>query len=62
MVNTIFISGTPCTGKTTVSEALFNRLNNEDHYDVKLVKANDLAFDNDLILGDDPDKAYKVWI
>ncbi len=60
MVNTIFISGTPCTGKTTVSEALFNRLNNEDHYDVKLVKANDLAFDNDLILGDDPDKAYKV--
>ena len=59
MINTIFISGTPCTGKTTVSEALYNKLNNDDNYDVKLVKANDLAFENDLVLGVDPEKGYK---
>lgn len=54
MYKTIFITGTPCTGKTTVSEVLSNRLN------CKLVKINDLAIENDFVLGIDEDKGYKV--
>ena len=54
MSNIIFISGTPCTGKTTVSERLAEKLNWE------LVKINDLAISNDLVLGIDEDKGYKV--
>ena len=37
MCKSIFITGTPCTGKTTVSEVLASRLN------CKLVKINDLV-------------------
>ncbi len=54
MSNIIFISGTPCTGKTTVSEVLSKKLN----YD--LIKINDLAIDNNLVLGIDDDKGYKI--
>lgn len=50
----IFISGTPCTGKTTVSELLASRL------DCRLIKINDLAIENDFVLGIDEDKGYKV--
>lgn len=50
----IFISGTPCSGKTTISEALSLKLN----YD--LIKINDLAIENDLVLGIDDEKGYKI--
>ena len=54
MRKTIFITGTPCTGKTTVSEVLASKLN------CRLVKINDLAIENDFILGVDENKGYKV--
>ena len=54
MLKTIFITGTPCTGKTTVSEKLSEKL------DCKLVKINDLAIENDFVLGIDDEKGYKV--
>ena len=54
MNKAIFITGTPCTGKTTVSEKLADSLN------YKLIKINDLAIDNDFVLGIDDEKGYKV--
>lgn len=54
MCKTIFITGTPCTGKTTVSEVLASKL------DCKLIKINDLALENDFVLGTDEEKGYKV--
>ena len=54
MKNTIFITGTPCTGKTTVSEILSDKLN------CRLIKINDLAIENDFVLGIDDEKGYKV--
>ena len=54
MYKTIFITGTPCTGKTTVSEVL------PAHLNCRLVKINDLAIENDFVLGIDEDKGYKV--
>ena len=54
MSNIIFISGTPCTGKTTISEKLSEKLNWE------LVKINDLAISNNLVLGIDENKGYKI--
>ena len=54
MSNIIFISGTPCTGKTTISEALSREL------DFELIKVNDLAIENNLVLGIDDDKGYKI--
>ena len=54
MKKTIFITGTPCTGKTTVSEVLSDKLN------CRLIKINDLAIENDFVLGIDEDKGYKV--
>ena len=54
MNKAIFITGTPCTGKTTVSEVLSRKLN------CKLIKINDLAIENDFVLGIDEDKGYKV--
>ena len=54
MKKTIFITGTPCTGKTTVSEVLSEKL------DCKLIKINDLAIENDFILGIVEDKGYKI--
>ena len=55
----IFISGTPCTGKTTVAANLNDYLS-DNGFDSKLIKINDFAFENDLVLGEDPDKFYKV--
>ena len=54
MKNTIFITGTACTGKTTVSEVLTEKLN------CRLIKINDLAIENDYVLGIDEDKGYKI--
>ena len=54
MSNIIFISGTPCTGKTTVAENLSQKLNWD------LVKINDLAISNNFVLGIDEEKGYKV--
>ncbi len=54
MNDAIFISGTPCTGKTTVSEVLASRLN------CRLIKINDLAIENDFVLGIDDEKGYRV--
>ena len=50
MSEAIFITGTPCTGKTTIASKLNGRL----------IKINDLAIDNDFILGIDDEKGYKV--
>ena len=55
----IFISGTPCTGKTTVAANLNDYLS-QNGFDSKLIKINDFAFEKDLVLGEDPDKFYKV--
>ena len=55
----IFISGTPCTGKTTVAIELNDYLS-ENGFNSKLIKINDFAIENDLVLGEDPDKFYKV--
>ena len=55
----IFISGTPCTGKTTLAIELNNFLN-RNGLNSKLIKINDLAIENDLVLGEDPDKFYKI--
>ena len=55
----IFISGTPCTGKTTVAANLNDYLS-DNGFDSKLIKINDFAIENDLVLGEDPDKFYKV--
>ena len=55
---TIFISGTPCTGKTTVSKVLYNKLKFKN--DVKLIHVNDLVdLNNNLVLGFDTKKDYK---
>ena len=54
MFKTIFITGTPCSGKTTVSEVLSRKLN------CKLIKINDLAIENDFVLGIDDEKGYKI--
>ena len=55
---TIFISGTPCTGKTTVSKVLYNKLKLKN--DVKLIHVNDLVdLNNNLVLGFDTKKDYK---
>ena len=55
----IFISGTPCTGKTTVAIELNDYLS-DNGFNSKLIKVNDFAIENDLVLGEDPDKFYKV--
>ena len=55
----IFISGTPCTGKTTVANDLNDYLS-DNGFNSKLIKINDFAIENDLVLGEDPDKFYKV--
>ncbi|MBQ2832820.1 adenylate kinase family protein [Methanobrevibacter sp.] len=54
MFKTIFITGTPCTGKTTVGEVLSDKLN------CRLIKINDLAIENGFVLGIDDEKGYKV--
>jgi adenylate kinase len=46
----IFITGTPCTGKTTLASRLNGRL----------IKINGLAINQGFVLGTDEDKGYKV--
>ena len=46
----IFITGTPCTGKTTIASKLNGHL----------IKINDVAINHDFVLGIDEDKGYKV--
>ena len=55
----IFISGTPCTGKTTVASDL-NDYRAQNGFHSRLIKVNDFAIENGLVLGEDPDKFYKV--
>ena len=55
----IFISGTPCTGKTTVASDLNDYLAHNGFHS-RLIKVNDFAIENGLVLGEDPDKFYKV--
>lgn len=50
----IFISGTPTVGKTTIASKLAEELN------AKLIKVNDFAFENNLVLGKDSKKGYKI--
>lgn len=54
MKQTIFITGTPTVGKTTISEKLALKLN------AKLIKINDFVFENNLTLGKDENKGYEV--
>jgi adenylate kinase len=54
----IFITGTPCTGKTTIAEQL-NKCLSEKFFS-KLIKINDLALEHDLIDGEDLEKNYKI--
>ena len=46
----IFITGTPCTGKTTLASKLNGHL----------IKINELAINHEFVLGIDEDKGYKV--
>ena len=46
----IFITGTPCTGKTTIASRLNGRL----------IKINDLAISHGFVMGIDENKGYKV--
>lgn len=46
----IFITGTPCTGKTTVASKLNGRL----------IKINDLARSHGFIMGVDKQKGYEI--
>lgn len=50
MSEAIFITGTPCTGKTTIASKLNGRL----------IKINDLAIEHDFVLGIDDEKGYKI--
>ena len=55
----IYISGTPCTGKTTIATKL-NECLSDNEFNSCFIKINDFAIENDLVLGEDPDKYYKV--
>ena len=46
----IFITGTPCTGKTTIASKLNGRL----------IKINDLARSHGFIMGVDEKKGYEI--
>ncbi|MCL2687786.1 MAG: AAA family ATPase, partial [Methanobrevibacter sp.] len=54
---TIFITGTPGVGKTTIATELYKKL--AKNYICTLIKINDLAIENDLIDGEDLKKGYK---
>ena len=51
----VYISGTPCTGKTTITSKLRENFDN-----IFCISVNDFAISNNLILGEDPDKGYKI--
>lgn len=50
MMVAVFITGTPCTGKTTIASKLKGQL----------IKINDLAIGHGFVLGIDEKKGYKV--
>lgn len=50
----IFITGTPCVGKSTVSERLASKLS------AKLIHISDLVEDKQLFNGIDEEKGYKI--
>ena len=50
MCDVVFITGTPCVGKTSIASKLNGRL----------FKINDIAINNDFILGIDDTKGYKI--
>lgn len=54
MNKNIFITGTPCVGKTTIASQLASEINCE------LIKVNDFAIENNLTLGTDSEKGYKI--
>lgn len=54
MAKRVFISGTPGVGKSTIANKLSDELN------AKLIDVKKLAIENDLILGIDPEKGYKI--
>ncbi len=54
----IFITGTPCTGKTTLANVLESKFSK--NYNFQIIKINDLAIENDFIDGVDSDKGYKI--
>ncbi|MBE6499197.1 MAG: AAA family ATPase [Methanobrevibacter thaueri] len=49
-MTSVFITGTPCTGKTTISSKLKGHL----------IKINDIVFEHDLVLGVDEKKGYQI--
>ena len=51
----VYISGTPGTGKTTITSKLRENFDN-----IFCISVNDFAISNNLILGEDPDKGYKI--
>ena len=55
MTTVIYISGTPCTGKTTLANRLSDKFD-----DIFSISINDFVGEHDLILGEDPDKCYKI--
>jgi len=55
---TVFITGTPGVGKTTIATELYKKL--AKNYICTLIKINDLAIENDLIDGEDLKKGYKI--
>lgn len=58
---TIFISGTPGVGKTTISELLkYKLIKSYPNNKVELIKINEFADENNLILGKDEEKGYKI--
>ena len=49
-MTSVFITGTPCTGKTTIASRLNGRL----------IKINDLARSHGFIIGRDEEKGYEI--
>jgi len=54
----VFITGTPCTGKTTIANELNIILSKK--YNSKLIEINELAIKNNLIQGENLEKGYKI--
>jgi len=55
---TIFLTGTPGTGKTTVAKLLYDKLSAVNL--VKLIDINEIAIENDFVLEYNYEKDYKV--
>jgi adenylate kinase len=54
----IFITGSPGVGKTTVANEIIKKLSKK--YESQLFKINKIVIDNELTLGIDKDKGYKI--